>query len=362
MAEHSLLSASGAHRWSQCPASIQFTKDMPDKPSADAEQGTRVHELCAWMLKQYLDSHHCINHQQIEQPEFDYDQDSIDCATEYVYFIAQQIQQNDTVLIEQRVDFSEAIGVPDSFGTADCIIVGNGRIHICDYKNGVGVKVDAHNNPQMMLYAIGALHEFEDVYDDIQSVSMTIIQPHIHNISTHADFSVEQLRHVMDVTFKPIAQKAISGSDDFNAGDWCRFCKGRTKCRCHAEQFKLIVDSFENKKPDELTDDEITEVLTKIDAMVSWAKEIKEFAVECAQRGHQWQGFHLASKSTRKFTSESAVAEALRQGGIEPYEHIEKLKTLTALEKEFGKKQINDLIGDLIEKVAGKETLVADQA
>ena len=359
MAEHSLLGASGAHRWLHCPASIQYTKDMPDRSSADAEQGTRVHELCAWMLKQYLDSHHCINHQQIEKPDFEFDQDSIDCATEYVYFIAQQIQNHDTVLIEQRVDFSESIGVPDSFGTADCIIIGNGRIHIVDYKNGVGVKVDANDNPQMKLYAIGALNELGDIYDDIQTVSMTIIQPHIHNISTHADIPVEQLKADIEQNFKPQAIKANSGSDEFCAGDWCRFCKGRTTCRCHAQQFEIFNESF-NKSAESLTDDEITEVLTKIDALISWGKEIKEFAVECAQRGHQWNGFHLASKSTRKFTSETAVAEALKQGGIEPYEHIEKLKTLTALEKEFGKKTINDLIGNLIEKVAGKETLVAD--
>lgn len=362
MAGHSLLSASGAHRWSQCPASVMFTKDMPDRTSPDAELGTYVHELCAYMLKQYLDEHGIENHQAIEKPQRVYDLDSIECAQTYVDFIAAHIQENDTVLIEQRVDFSEAIGVPDSFGTADCIIVGNGRIHICDYKNGVGVKVDAHNNPQMMLYAVGALYELADVYEDIQKVSMSIIQPHINNISTDDNFSVDQLRHVMDVSFRPIAQKAINGSAEFSAGEWCRFCKGRTKCRCHAEQFNLFVESFENKKPEELTDDEIREVLIKIDALVSWAKDVKEFAVECAQRGHQWQGFHLASKTTRKYSSEIAVAEALKKGGIEPYEHIEKLKTLTALEKEFGKKQINELIGDLIEKVAGKETLVADHS
>ncbi|MGN0902408.1 MAG: DUF2800 domain-containing protein [Succinivibrio sp.] len=352
MAGHSILSASGAHRWLNCTASIKACEGIPDNTSEDAQKGTEVHELCAYKLAKLLGRN-------VQAPEFQYSVDDERNAQCYAEYVNDLITETCSVFIEQKVDFSE-FSAEGAFGTADCIIVDDTKINIIDYKNGIGVKVDALKNPQMMLYALGAYATFRDVYENISEVTMTIYQPNIENVSTYT-VSLQELLDVAEEVFKPKAQEALSGDGVYNKGEWCRFCKAKATCKKYSEEFMEILKDFEKVGETEaLTEDEILVLLRHGDAICSWIKEVKEYALNCAKLGKKWTGFELrAGRSVRKFTDESAVAETLRNIGVEPYENVSKLKTLTALEKELGKKKVEELLGTLLIKVPGKETLVA---
>jgi hypothetical protein len=353
MAErHSILSASGAHRWLNCTASIKACEGLPDNASNDAQKGTEVHELCAYRLAKILGK-------EAKAPEYEYSVDDERNAQAYAEYIKEIVTDGCAVMIEQKVDFSE-YAAEGGFGTADCIIINDTKINIIDYKNGVGVKVNAYKNPQMMLYALGAYSTFKEVYEDIEEVTMTIYQPNIENISTYT-VSIGELLEAAETLFKPKAQEALSGNGSFNKGDWCRFCKAKGTCKKYGEEFMEILKDFESQLGDTttLTEDEILTILRHGNEIVSWIKDVQEYALNCAKVGKSWEGFELKpGRSTRKFTDEKEVAKTLTANGVEPYENIHKLKTLTAIEKELGKKKVEELLGALLIRVPGKETLV----
>ena len=262
-------------------------------------------------------------------------------------------------VVEQRLDFTR--WVAESFGTADCIVVADGVMTVIDFKYGMGVKVDAENNFQMMLYALGAyayaLIHCEHV-ENIKSVKMSIFQPRIGNISEW-DIPLLDLQVIAERIFRPRAQEALSANARFAAGEWCRWCKGRAVCRARSEQFTEIVEDFSKKLPPDLSDEEILEVLKKADDFASWLKDVKEFALTCAVNGKKWDGFKITSRATRKFVgSDESIAQALQGTGVEPYVITKKIRTITELEKDLGKKKFTEVLGQFVEKVNGKESLV----
>ena len=183
MTNHAILSASASHRWLNCPPSARLTEDLPDTTSDFAIEGSDAHELCAYLVEKALGRN-------ARDPNEDltfYNDEMQECAEEYRNYVMEQVEKargysrDPTVLIEQRLDFSE--WVPEGFGTGDCIIVADGRLQVIDYKHGLGVQVDADHNPQMMCYALGALEMFDGLYN-FDNVTMTIFQPRKHNIST----------------------------------------------------------------------------------------------------------------------------------------------------------------------------------
>ena len=354
---HAILSASASHRWLMCPPSVRLSEQFPDDGGSEfAAEGTEAHELCEYRLKSALGipADDPVPHLQR------YNEEMEDCASGYATHVlslveeAKQTCSDPKVLIEQRVDFSQ--WVPEGFGTADCIIVSDGTLRIVDYKHGLGVLVEAENNPQMKCYALGALEIFDVLYD-IDTISMTIYQPRRENISTW-EISREELLQWAENTLKPIAAIAFAGEGEFCSGEWCGFCKAKHNCRARAEA-NLMLAKHDFRLPELLEDSEIEFILSRVDELASWANDVKEYALKRAVSGKGWHGWKLVEgRSIRKFTSEDEVIKAVCKAGFDPFE--KKLLGITAMQKLLGKARFDELLSGLITKSKGKPTLVPE--
>ena len=354
MSDHAVLSASGAHRWLNCLPSARLELEFVNNESSAAAEGTAAHALCEHKLKKAL-------HMRSKRPVSVYNSDEMEEHSDaYVEFVMEQLElakqscTDPLILIEQRLDFS--CYVPQGFGTGDCIIIADRKLHIIDFKYGMGVLVDAVDNPQMKLYALGALEIYDSLYD-IEEVSMTIFQPRRENVSTWT-IRVEDLKDWAEKELKPRAKKAYDGEGEYLPGEWCTFCRAAVKCRARAEE-KLKLAQSEFKLPPLLTDSEIEEVLSKLSDLTKWANEIIAYATDAAvNHGKEWHGFKVVEgRSVRKFKDEDAVAKVAKANG---YKDIfrQSLITLTEMERLMGKSKFEKILGDLIYKPPGKPTLV----
>jgi len=352
--KHAILSASSSHRWLNCSPSARLELEFEDRETEAAAEGTAAHALCEHKLRRTLK-------RQSRKPVSRYDCEEMDTHTDnYVQFILETIAQTkehcaDPIInIEQRLDFS--CYVPHGFGTGDCVIIADKTLHIIDFKYGQGVLVEAEHNPQMMLYALGALRIYDTLYD-IEEVSMTIFQPRRENISTWT-ISVADLKAWAEDELIPKAKLAYEGKGDYIPGPWCTFCKAAVKCRARAEE-KLRLAQYEFAMPPLLTDAEIEDILDKLSDLTSWANEIIAYAQDAAlNHGKQWRGWKVVEgRSNRKYSNEQAVIEAANEAG---YHDIfrKTLLPLTEMEKLMGKQNFQTILGSLIVKPAGKPTLV----
>ena len=351
---HAILSASSSDRWLHCPPSARLCEAYEDKGSDYAAEGTDAHTLCEYRLKQALG---IPAEDPIENLSW-YNEEMEECAAGYAAYVvelletAKQTCADPVVMIEQRVDFSR--WVKEGFGTADCILIADGVLNIVDYKHGKGVEVSAIGNPQMQLYALGALEIFDGIYD-IDTVRMTIFQPRKSNISVD-QMDKAALYEWADTELTQKAQLAYEGQGDFSCGEWCRFCKAKAECRERAEA-NLALARYEFQTPALLADEEIADILGKVDALTAWASDVKEYALQQAVSGKEWTGWKLVEgRSNRKYTSEAAVATAVESAGFDPYER--KVLGVTAMQKMLGKTRFEELLAPYIEKPQGKPTLV----
>ena len=353
--KHAILSASSSHRWLNCSPSARLEQEFEDRETEAAAEGTAAHALCEHKLRRALKL------QSRRKPISKYDCDEMDLHTDnYVQFVLETLAEarqhcaDPLINIEQRLDFS--CYVPDGFGTGDCIIISDKTMHVIDFKYGQGVLVEAEQNPQMMLYALGALRLFDSLYD-IDEVAMTIYQPRRENISTWT-IAVDDLMAWAENELVPKARLAYEGKGEYLPGPWCTFCKAAVKCRARAEE-KLRLAQYEFAKPPLLTDAEIEDILDKLSDLTSWANEIMAYAQDAAlNQGKQWRGWKVVEgRSNRKYSNEEAVIEAANAAG---YHDIfrKSLIPLTEMEKLMGKQDFHDILGGLIVKPAGKPTLV----
>jgi hypothetical protein len=354
MSKHAILSASGAHRWLNCTPSARLELEFDDNSGEAAAEGTAAHALSEHKLRKALKM-------RSKKPVSPYDSDEMDNYTDgYVEYVLEVIEQakqtcsDPLILIEQRLDFSKY--VPDGFGTGDCVIIADGTLHIIDFKYGQGVLVSAEDNPQMKLYALGALDLFDGIYD-IEMVSMTIYQPRRENVST-STVSKEILYQWAEEVLKPKAELAFAGDGNYCPGEWCQFCRAAVKCRARAEA-KMKLATFEFALPPLLSDEEIADILSSIGDLTSWANEIIAYATDAAvNHGKKWPGFKVVEgRSNRKYKDEEAVAEAAKNAGYRDI-YKQSLITITEMEKLMGKTKFNEVLGGLIMKPPGKPTLV----
>lgn len=356
MPKHALLSASSSKQWLNCPPSVRLCAEIKARASPYAQQGTDAHELCEYKVLKALGKS---GRDPTEDLDY-YDAEMENCTEEYCNFVMEQFEEakklckDPLVLVEQRLDFSR--WVPDGFGTGDCLIVADDVLHIIDFKYGLGVLVDAEHNPQMMCYALGALDTYDGIYD-IHTVKMTIFQPRRDNLSTCTMTKADLLTWA-DTVLAPTAKLAYEGKGEFKAGDHCTFCKVRATCRKRAE-YNLELAKYDFEMPATLEDTEIAAILPKIDSLVSWGNDIKEYALQQALSGTKYDGYKVVEgRSNRRYTNADAVASAVIQAGYDPYE--KKLLGLTAMTSLLGKQQFKELLGGFIEKPQGKPTLVPD--
>ena len=293
---HAVLSASSSHRWLNCNPSARLELEFEDRETEAAAEGTAAHALCEHKLRRALKM-------RSDKPISSYDCDEMDeCTDGYVQFVMESIAEakkvcpDPQVLIEQRLDFS--CYVPEGFGTGDCVIVSDEFLHIIDFKYGRGVLVNAENNPQMMLYALGALKLFDCLYD-IHEVSMSIYQPRRENISTWT-ISVSDLQEWAENTLKPKAELAFKGEGEFAPGPWCQFCRAAVRCRARADE-NLKLAQFEFAPPPLLSDEEISGILSRIDDLSKWASDIMAYAQSAAiNNGKEWPGYKLVRSRTNR--------------------------------------------------------------
>ena len=352
--QHAVLSASSSHRWLECPPSALICAKVKDTSSEFARQGTDAHTLCEYKVNAALGK-------QAKDPTEDltyFDSEMADCTDAYAQYVLEQVEaakqkcKDPIVLVEQRLDFSR--WVPEAFGTGDCVIVADEQLTIIDMKYGVGILVEAEKNPQMMCYALGALELFDGIYD-ITEISMTIFQPRRANVSTYTISKAELLQWA-DEVLAPTAQLAAKGEGEFKAGSHCQFCKVKATCRKRAE-YNLELAKYDFEMPANLEDDEIEIILSKADELISWAADVKEFALQQALSGKEWHDWKLVEgRSVRKYVNDVAVADKVQSAGFDPYEH--KVLGITAMTKMLGKTKFEELLSGLIEKPQGKPTLV----
>ena len=354
MSKHAFLSPSGSHRWLNCTPSAMLESEFPGGSSSAAEEGTAAHEFCEHKLKKAL-------RRRSKRPVSDYDSDEMQEYTDsYVDYVLEQLEvakqtcKDPMVLIEQKVDFSEY--VPDGYGTADCIIVSDNTLQIIDFKYGLGVLVDAEQNTQLMCYSIGALNLFDSLYD-IKEVTMHIFQPRRENVQNWT-IPVDELKAWAENELKPKAQMALNGEGEYHPGEWCQFCKAAVRCRARAEE-KLRLARQEFKMPPLLADSEIEEVLTILPDLTKWADGILAYATDAAvNHGKEWNGFKVVEgRSVRKYKDEELVAQAAKDHGYTDI-YRQSLITMTEMQKLMGKKQFDQILGDLIVKPQGKPNLV----
>lgn len=352
---HSVLGASAADRWMNCTPSAQLTAGMEDETTTFAAEGTAAHALCEWKVRKALKM------RAGRRPTSDYWTDEMEEFTDdYRDFIMDLVGQakltckDPVTLIEQHLDFS--CYVPDGFGTGDFLLVADRELNVVDFKYGRGVAVYADHNPQMMLYALGALNLFDCLYD-IEQVTMTIFQPRLSSISTWT-ISAEELYKWAEEVLKPKAELAAKGEGEFISGSWCRFCKARNTCRARAESF-LELAKMEFQPPALLSDEEVAEVMEKADELSKWASDVMAYAqAEAIENGKHWNGYKLVEgRSTRRFIDEKKVEEAAKGAGYTDI-YNKSLITLTAFEKLMGKDTFKEVLGSYVTKPAGKLTLV----
>ena len=365
MADHARLSPSASLRWINCPGSVHLAEQCPPQGgSTYTAEGTEAHALAELKLRKFNEEGTSDSFdKQLDKArnEFEYYCGEMDEATDFYFdIVTEKLIEGGPdaeLMIEQR--FSLDKWVPDSFGSADAVIIAGNTIEVCDLKYGKGVKVDAVGNPQLRLYGLGAAELFGDLYD-FDTVRVTIIQPRLDHVSTE-EISLEDLKDWAENWVAPAAKLAMSNTDEVHCGDWCQFCPAKAICRERAEA-NLELARHDFKKPALLTDEEIGEILRQAEEVQKWVADVSAYALEQALAGKQYDGWKLVEgRSIRKYADEIKVADTLRAAGYDDamlYER--KLNGITNMEKLVGKKKLTELLGNLLVKPAGKPVLVPE--
>lgn len=356
MGAHARFSPSSGKRYLSCPPSLRLEEQFEDEQSPYAAEGSAGHAMAEYLINKHLKK-------RTRRPTSDYyTEELMEAVEEYATYCIGQIEQARAVCgspfisVEQKVSLEEHI--EGCFGTADMVIATDGKLQIIDLKLGKGVMVDAEENIQLMIYGQGVLDMVSALYD-ISTVELTIVQPRLEHFSTW-EISADDLRKWTAEVLEPGARMALAGEGEYKAGDHCRFCRARFKCRARADEYLKLAQA-EFAEPPLMSDEEIAEVLKKADALKRWAEEIYTYAQNEAVVNHkEWPGFKLVlGRSNRKYTDETDAAEAAKKAGYTDI-YKQSLIGITEMEKLMGKKKFNEILGNYVYKPDGKVTLVPD--
>lgn len=367
--EHALLSPSSSSRWLNCTPSARLAENAENKSSVYAEEGTLFHEICEYCLAQWNAGVWEPDPFGEELPELKDDhlmhplfkQEMFKHARNYCDFVMNEnynLEKSDgacKMLLEEKVDISEY--APECFGSVDCQLAGHDTLEVIDLKYGEGVKVYAERNTQMMLYALGALKG----KPSIKSIRLVIAQVRLNHFDVW-EISANDLLQWADKVLKPTAKKAFAGKGEQKLGDWCGFCPVKAQCR---KQYEAVVSDFDKYEyPELLTEDEICDLIEKIDKYKGWLESVNKFVYDEALRGHKWRGYKLVSgRSSRVITDEEAIRQdLLAKKYLEDEIFNIKLKGIGDLEKLVGKKQFSALYGQYVKSKPGNPKLVPDSA
>ena len=376
--QHALLSASSAHRWLNCPASARLAEQFPNQTSPYAEAGRVAHAIAELKARKYFlepmsaRTYNAQLKKLRDSPHFDKSMDeNTDAYLEVLKETALSFEKAPFVALETRVDFSDS--VPEGFGTADCIMIGSGTIVVIDYKNGAGVPVEAEDNPQMKLYALGALQVYAPIYGDtIQRAVLKIVQPNAGGTKTW-ETTVQALKLWAFNMVKPIARIAFDGKGGFSAGGWCGFCPAKAQCSARARQMLEMEpmvgakpqcsnapEGPEKNAPALLSDAEVGDILRRAQTLAAWVEDLKEYALSAALAGREITGFKVVEgRGSREWNDQDAAFQALQQRGVaEELLWERKPCSVAGLEKALGKKVFSEAAEGLVVKKPGKPALV----
>lgn len=362
---HSLLSPSGASRWLACTPSAKLESTFPEKKNDAADEGTFAHELSELLLKKHFDLVNKVKFEshlkKLKNNSF-YSAELHGHCTDFVAYVIERMEDHGeyaSIELEALVDISEI--VPSGSGHVDIKISSDHCLEIIDLKYGKGVKVEAHENKQLMLYAFGALRK-ESLLYDIKEIKMSIFQPRLNNYGTFS-MSVEELEKWAFDFVKPKAELAFKGKGNFVAGDHCLFCKAKHQCKTLADHHMGLA-KYEFEDPNKLTDQDIADILEKAPDMIKWANSIIDYALDQAVNHEKvWPGYKLvAGRSNRVLSNPVEIQKALLKAKIKKdlYLSEPQLLGIGALEKNIGADKLNQIAGKWIIKPEGKPTLVPE--
>lgn len=376
---HSLMSPSGAHRWLNCTAAPRFEAEFPPGASVYAEEGTTAHkvsEISAQLAFKQITKRKFNAELKKIQSEEHWQDEMIKTGEFYAQYLlekAMSFTSEPYLALEVKVDISDYI--PEGYGTCDSVLVGGDTLHITDYKHGKGVAVDAEDNPQMKLYALGALKKYSMIYGGLKIVSMAIVQPRITENVSEYSMTVDELL-AWGEEIKPVALKAFSGLGEFHAGNWCKFCRGRAVCRARAENYTALEDfkdiAIAGKLTESeravakqsgspmLTDAEIGELLIRGKELSNWLGDLQDYVLQAILSGKDIAGWKVVEgRSSRVFTdADKAMDEIRKKGYTDEVLYERKPLTLAKLEILMGKKAFAEAVGSLVTSPPGKPTLV----
>lgn len=363
---HAVLSASGAARWLACTPSARLEENLPDTTSAAAAEGTLAHSIGELLIKRDTGKMSATGYAFAVTPLINdplYTPAMMGHLQDYAAFVierytAAQALTADAVL-EQEIEADYSRYVPEGKGTLDNSIIADGTLEIIDLKFGKGVEISAIDNPQMKLYALGALEKYDWLYT-IDRVKMTIYQPRIDNFSTWI-ITVKELREWAETELREKADLAFKGEGDFIPGKHCHFCKVRATCRANAA-YQMGIARADFLEPVLLDAADVSDILLRAASFKNWIKAVEDYALNAAiTNGTKWPGLKLVEgRSNRIYKDAESVADILILDGWKDADIYKKeLLGITAMQGLLGKKEMESKIGQFIIKPAGKPTLVA---
>ncbi len=368
--DHALLGPSNAYQWAACPPSARLSEGLPDTGSEAAKEGTLAHELAELKLRNYFHSVDFGKRKLAaavkklkENPLWDdemmgYTDDYMD----YVKAAALSFPAEPAVAIEKKVDISEY--VPECFGTADCLLIGGGVIHVIDFKYGKSPsgRVEAENNLQMQLYALGAWTASRMLYK-VDRVRMSIVQPRLPDGITEWEIPLEKLLETGE-WIRERAQLAWKGEGEYHPDEkTCRFCRAKSRCRARTEKnLELAFAPAKGKLPPLISNEEMGEYLLQGQDVAKWLSDLQDCALQECLAGRDVPGWKaVEGRSTRKWTDMDAAFGRLIESGINAAVLWErKPVTLAQIEKIVGKKDFAECVGEYVVKEPGKPALVQE--
>lgn len=366
--EHALLSASSASRWLYCTRAPRLEEAFPESTSKYAEAGRVAHAIAELKARKYFLESMPTRSFNAQMKKFRADphyEKSAETATDvyldYLKSIALGCGENSPfVALESQVDYSRY--APEGFGTADCIMINPPTLYVVDYKNGTGIAVAAEKNPQMMLYALGALEAYAPIYgESIKKVSLAIVQPNAGGVKEWS-ISRGELETWGEDVVNPAAELAYAGEGVFAASEErCHFCRAKATCTARSEMY-LGLETYEKKRPPLLTDEEVGNILERAAGLASWASDLKDYALSAILEGKAIPGFKaVEGRSIREWDGGADAAfDKLKERGVEEALLWERRPvTPPALEKALGKKPF-EAVADLVVKKSGKPTLAPE--